>query len=138
VGTGSCEGFNEVRREGILKRRQRGFARKAPVRSDRCRLDSYPFEFSWKRFGEDIRRADLPKATEKCPIRFNASHFWAAYGFKGLTAHDGPQGKRQGRARKTLAHFVASGSGDDDDAKPFWCSERHLQLQVVVPALTRT
>ena len=76
MGTGSCEGFNEVRREGILKRPLRGFARRAPTRLGRFLLDSFPFEFSWQRFGEDNRRTGIPKVTAKCPIRFNVGYFW--------------------------------------------------------------
>ena len=92
VGTGSCEGFNEVRREGILKRPPRRFARRAPARHDHPAPQGFPFEFSWKRFGEDSRRADIPKATEKRPFRFKTCHF---FGLSRHTAHGArpPAGK---------------------------------------------
>ena len=48
----------------------------ALTRLDRFLLNSFPFEFSWQRFGEDSRRTRIPKATAKCPIRFNSRYFW--------------------------------------------------------------
>ena len=92
MGTGSCEGFNEVRREGILKRPFRGFAARALTRLDRFLLDSFPLEFSWQRFGEDSRRTRLPKATAKCPIRFNARYFW-----RFVASNDGVRRLEAGR-----------------------------------------
>jgi hypothetical protein len=62
----------------------------------------------------------------------------AACRVKRRTAHDGPARKTRKRPALCGAHFAASGSGDEDGAMLFWCSDHHLQLQVVIPALTRT
>ena len=138
MATGSCEGINEVRREGILKRPLGGFAPRAQAKLVRSGLDSFPFEFSWQRFREDSRRPGPPKATEKCPIRFKTRHFLpfvASDGARRITA-----GKEIGRPSRApcWAGFIACTSRDDDGALAFCCLGRPLQLQVVVPALTRT
>ena len=55
-------GFNEVRREEILKHTLHEFPPRVRARRDGFLLDSFLFEFFLERFGEDSSRNGVPKA----------------------------------------------------------------------------
>jgi hypothetical protein len=110
----------------------------ALTRLDRFLLNSFPFEFSRQRFGEDSRRTGIPKATAKCAIRFISRYFWPF-----VASNDGERRAlrlvrkfRRPRAR-CEANSITFASRDDDGATACRCRGRYLQLQVG-PALTRT
>ncbi len=122
----------------FLSARLAGLPGGQPAKPDRSWPDSFPFEFSWQRFGEDSRRTDISKATEKCPFRFKTCHFLRFVASDGARRATAGQKITEARGAPFGARFIACTSRDDDGTISFCCRGRFLQLQVVVPALTRT
>ncbi len=87
----------------FLSARLVGLPPRAQARLVRSGLDSFPFEFSWQRFREDSRRPGLPKATEKCPIRFKTCHFLP------FVASDGARRVTAGKEIRRLARPMRGG-----------------------------